>query len=107
VTPGDRADLPLAEEPHLGLRPPLTGTGALGGVQPVAGPFPLEEEPALWPAATGHAPAALPQVAPRARRTAVPARQGLPATGLAVTPVGGVLLLLGAALGLRLRRLRP
>jgi hypothetical protein len=107
VTPGDRADLPMAEEPHPGLRPPLTGTGALGGVQPVAESFPLEEEPALWPAFSGQAPGALPQVPPRPRTTAVPAQQELPATGLAVTPVGGVLLLLGAALGLRIRRVRP
>jgi LPXTG-motif cell wall-anchored protein len=107
VSPGDRPDLPLAQEPHLGLRAPLTGTGALGGVQPAAGPFPLEEEPALWPAVDGQAPQALPQVAPRPRAAAVPVRERLPATGSNVTPAAGVLLLLGAALGLRIRRGRP
>lgn len=106
MTPGDRPDLPLTEEPHLGLRPPLTGTGALGGVQPVDGPFPQEEEPALWPTTIGPAPAAPASAAPRPRASGTAASgRTLPATGLAAGPAGGMLLL-GAALGLRVRRLR-
>lgn len=105
--PGDRPDLPLAEEPVLGLHPALTGTGALGGVQPVDGPFPLEEEPALWPAQSGASAAGLPSGRPAPRTTGTDRRPGartLPATGLAAAPAAGVLLLL-AALGLRARRL--
>lgn len=106
MTPGDRPDLPLAEEPHLGLRPPLTGSGALGGVQPVKGPFSLEEEPALWPRHAGASAAARPGREPVRRALPGAGRTtSLPATGLGAVPAAGGFLLL-AAVGLRLRRLR-
>ena len=106
MTPGDRPDLPLAEEPSSGMRAPLTGTGALGGVQPVDGPFPLEEEPALWPSVSGAVPAARRGTAPRRRTTAVPVRAAaLPATGPGTGAAAGLLLLLAAGLGWRARRL--
>lgn len=109
---GDRPDLPLAEEPLLGLRPGLTGTGALGGVQPAPGPFRLEEEPALWPSVRGAQAAPLPSVAPEPRRAAPgpgpgPATATLPATGAVPGTVTALPLLLAAALALRARRLRP
>jgi hypothetical protein len=107
VTPGDRPDLPLAEEPSGGLRAPATGTGALGGVQPVHGGFPLEEEPALWPTASGAVPAARAGTAPRRRRAQAPAAgAALPATGAGTGAAGALLLLLGAGLGWRARRLK-
>lgn len=106
MTPGDRPDLPLAEEPSGGLRGPLTGTGALGGVQPVDGPFPLEEEPALWPAVKGTAPVARAATAPRGRRAqATAGGAALPATGPGTGAAGALLLLLAAGLGWRARRL--
>ena len=106
MTPGDRPDLPLAEEPAAGLRAPLTGTGALGGVQPVTGPFPLEEEPALWPTTSGAVPAARRGTAPRAGRGGSPQRAAtLPATGPGTGAAAGLLLLLAAGLGWRARRL--
>lgn len=106
MTPGDRPDLPLAEEPSGGLRAPATGTGALGGVQPVDGPFPLEEEPALWPTVTGAVPVARAGNAPWGRRAQAPAGgAALPATGPDTGAAGGLLLLLAAGLGWRARRM--
>ena len=107
MTPGDRPDLPLAEEPALGVRAPLTGTGALGGVQPVRGPFPLEEEPATWPSVSGTVAAPLPSSAPAARGSgpASSSSRRLPSTGVAGGPAGVGLLLLAAGLALRARRM--
>lgn len=105
MTPGDRPDLPLAEEPSLGLRPAGTGTSALGQVQPVDGPFALEEEPALWATVSGAAPHARPGPAPRGRGVPAGARAALPATGAGAGATAAMMLLVTAALGWRARRL--
>lgn len=105
MNPGDRPSIPLASEPFLFLHPRGIGQVAPLAVQPAPGPFGLEEEPALWPLATGPTPAGSPPG--RRGRAAVASRPSGPrlaATGLPAVPIVGAALLGLAAV---LRRRRP
>ena len=44
--------LSLETEPLVFFHPTLAGLAPLGKVQPLPGPLPLEEEPAIWPQVT-------------------------------------------------------
>ena len=48
----DDHGLPLETEPLVFFHPTLAGLAPPGNIQPLPGPLPMEEEPAIWPQVT-------------------------------------------------------